>query len=117
VQEPPARDLVDLLQADELPDGALRVVAREALSNIAGTLHGGVGALACELAAERVLGPDARLLSASFGYLRPTPRGGAVTVRSSVVRSGRRTGTASADLVGADGRVALSATVVTALGD
>lgn len=117
VQEPPAHHLVDLLQAEELPDGSLRVVAREALSNIAGTLHGGVGALACELAAERVLGPEARLLSASFGYLRPTPRGGAVTVQSDVVRRGRRTGTAHATLVGADGRVALSATVVTAHGD
>lgn len=117
VQEAPARDLVELLQADQLPDGTLRVVAREALSNITGTLHGGVGALTCELAAERVLGPDARVLSASFGYLRPTPRGGAVSVQAHVVRRGRRTGTANADLVAADGRVALSATVVAALGE
>lgn len=117
VEEPAARDLLDLLQGVEQPDGTLLVVARDALSNVAGTLHGGVGALACELAAERALGPDARLLSASFGYLRPTPRGGTVTVTSDVVRRGRRTGTAHATLVGADGRVALSATVVTSHGD
>jgi uncharacterized protein (TIGR00369 family) len=117
VEEPPGRDLLDVLQAVEQPDGALRLVAREALSNVAGMLHGGVGALACEVAAERALGPGARLLSASFGYLRPAPRGGAVTVRADVVRRGRRTGTAHASLVGGDGRPALSATVVTAHGD
>jgi acyl-coenzyme A thioesterase PaaI-like protein len=117
VVEPAAQDLLDLLQAREHPDGTLRILAREALSNIAGTLHGGIGALACEVAAERSLGPDARLLSTAFGYLRPTPRGGAVTVGAHVVRRGRRTGTAAASLVAADGRVALAATAVAALGD
>jgi acyl-coenzyme A thioesterase PaaI-like protein len=116
VVEPPADDLLGLLGAvDEVPGGGFTLLAREALGNVAGTLHGGIGAMACEVAAERCLGQGAGLLTSSFAYLRPTPRGGTVAVRADVVRRGRRTGTAQASLVGADGRVALAATVVTAL--
>jgi acyl-coenzyme A thioesterase PaaI-like protein len=114
-QEAPAQDLHALLGL--VPAGAgFGLVAREALGNATGTLHGGIGALACDVAAQDVLGPDARLLTSAFTYLRPTPRGGVVDVAAQVLRRGRRTGTATCTVVGADGRLALQATVVGALG-
>ena len=117
VQEVPSAHLHDLLgfTVPEGNGGSFAFVAREALSNITGTLHGGVGALACDTAGEAVLAPEGRLLTSAFSYLRPTPRGGAVTVRADVVRRGRRTATAQCSVVGADGRRALQATVVAAL--
>jgi acyl-coenzyme A thioesterase PaaI-like protein len=117
VRERPASYLLDLLGVTDRDahGGVFGFVAREALSNIAGTLHGGVGALACDLATEASLGPDARLLTSAFSYLRPTPRGGAVQVQASVVRRGRRTATAQCAVVGGDGRQALQAIVVAAL--
>ena len=116
VHEPPSAHLHDLLGlAEPGPGGAAALVAREALSNIAGTLHGGVGALACDTAVQAVLAPEGRLLTSAFSYLRPTPRGGEVAVRADVLRRGRRTATAQCTVVGADGRLALQATVVAAL--
>lgn len=117
VRETAAADLLDLLGVTDLAAGgsAFGLVAREALSNVAGTLHGGIGALVCDVAAEAAFSPDGRLLTSAFSYLRPTPRGGAVAVRADVVRRGRRTGTAQCSVVGADGRLALRATVVAAL--
>jgi uncharacterized protein (TIGR00369 family) len=116
VSEPPSAHLHDLLGLTDLEvTGSFGFVAREALSNIAGTLHGGVGALACDTAAQAAFAPEGRLLTSAFSYLRPTPRGGAVSVRADVVRRGRRTATAQSAVVGADGRLALQATVVAAL--
>jgi acyl-coenzyme A thioesterase PaaI-like protein len=116
-QEVPATDLRALLglEPGQTP-GSFGLVAREALGNATGTLHGGIGALACDLAAQDAFGPDARLLTSAFTYLRPTPRGGAVDVTATVLRRGRRTATATCTVVGADGRLALQATVVGALG-
>lgn len=114
VEEPPADHLLDLLQAAGGPSFSLHV--RDALSNALGTLHGGIGALATSLAAHAALSRDAasplRPLTSTFAYLRPTPRDGSVTVRGTVVRQGRRTGVASASLVGPDGRMVLSASLV-----
>ena len=117
VHEPPSAHLHELLGVRELGrvSGSFGLVAREALSNIAGTLHGGVGALACDVAAQAAVAPEGRLLTSAFSYLRPTPRGGEVAVRADVLRRGRRTATALCTVVGADGRLALQATVVAAL--
>ena len=115
VHEPPSAHLWALLGLPDQPGGSFGFVAREALSNIAGTLHGGVGALACDAAAQAAFAPEGRLLTSAFSYLRPTPRGGEVAVRADVLRRGRRTATAQCTVVGADGRLALQATVVAAL--
>ena len=110
VAEPPAAHLLDLLQVEPGPAFALQ--ARDALSNALGTLHGGVGALACQLAAEAALSCDLRPLTSRFTFLRPTPRDGSVAVTGTVVRRGRRTGVAEASVVGPDDRLVLSAGVV-----
>jgi len=114
VREQPAGDLLELLRIGPGPE--FELVARDALSNAIGSLHGGIGALASQLAAETALGEGVRPLTSTFAYLRPTPRDGCVTVRGSVVRRGRRTGAAAADLVDPDGRLVLRATVGAALG-
>jgi uncharacterized protein (TIGR00369 family) len=110
VEEPPVASLEELLQTAIGP--AFDLHARDALSNAIGSLHGGIGALACSLAAEAVL-PGTRPLSLALSYLRPTPREGTVTVTASVVQAGRRTGTADASVVDADGRLLLAARLVT----
>ena len=110
VVEPAAPDVGALLGWEEVAAGR-RLVARDALSNVAGTLHGGVGALACVVAAEEQLGADYRVLQASLGYLRPTPRDGAVTVQFELVRRGRRTATARSALVDDGDRLLLQAAV------
>ncbi len=110
VQEPAAADLLDLLG---VPDAAsFDLSARDALSNALGTLHGGIGAVAATLAAEAALGSPLRPLTSTFAFLRPTPRHGTVTVEGAVVRSGRRTGAASATVTGPDGRAVLTSTLV-----
>ena len=113
VSEPAAAHLLDLLGVG--PDAAVVLHARDALSNALGTLHGGVGALASQLAAETALAgaaPGLRPLTSSFAYLRPTPRDGSVTVTGTVVRAGRRTGAAAASVQGPDGRVVLQCSLV-----
>ncbi|MCW2608032.1 MAG: hypothetical protein JWO60_2725 [Frankiales bacterium] len=110
-QEPPAAHLHDLLGLED--DGRLH--ARDALSNVSGTLHGGVGALATCLAAERAV-PGARLLTASLTYERPTARGADSTLTAEVLRQGRRTATVEAQLRGPDGRTALRTRAVAATG-
>ncbi len=110
VEEPPAAHLDELLQTTVGP--AFDLHARDALSNAIGSLHGGIGALACSLSTEALL-PGTRPLSLSLSFLRPTPREGTVTVTGSVVRAGRRTGTADASVVGADGRLLLAGRLVT----
>ena len=116
-EEPPADHLLALLQGDGGSSFSLHV--RDALSNALGTLHGGIGALATHLAADAALQAGAtaplRPLTSTFAYLRPTPRDGSVTVSSSVVRQGRRTGAASASLLGPDGRLVLAASLVAAV--
>ena len=111
VQEPPAPDLPGLLQVPYEP--VFELVARDALSNAIGSLHGGVIALACSLAAEAAL-PGMRVLTTSIAFLRPTPPEGAVTVTGEVVRQGRRTGAASAQITDDDGRLLVSTRVVAA---
>jgi acyl-coenzyme A thioesterase PaaI-like protein len=117
VREPPAAHLLDLLQVQAGPSSTLR--ARDALSNALGTLHGGVGAMAGLLAAEAALAPGGsgtaaplRPLTATFTYLRPTPRDGSVAVTGTVVRSGRRTAASASTLTGPDGRVVLQTALV-----
>ncbi|MCW2679713.1 MAG: hypothetical protein JWM62_1114 [Frankiales bacterium] len=109
VHEPPASDLLDLLGVPEGP--AFPLNARDALSNAIGSLHGGVGAMACSVAAEAAL-PGLRPLTTSFAFLRPTPREGSVDVAAAVVRQGRRTGAAVAEVTDAEGRLLVSARVV-----
>ena len=108
--EPAAAHLLDLLGVPVGPRFALS--ARHALSNALGTLHGGIGALAAQLAAEAALGSDLRPLTSTFAFLRPTPRDGTVTVEGVVVRAGRRTGAASSTVTGPDGRTVLTAGLV-----
>lgn len=118
--ELPARDLDDLLRLTvaSTDDGALvlHLHPRPSLTNMAGTLHGGVGALACSYAAQVLLGEGARLLTSSYSYLRPTPPGEQVELRASLVRRGRRTATVAVELGPAGGRTALRATVDAAVG-
>jgi acyl-coenzyme A thioesterase PaaI-like protein len=110
VQEPAAAHLLDLLGVPAGPRFDLG--ARDALSNALGTLHGGIGALAAQLAAEAALDGDLRPLLSTFAYLRPTPRHGTVAVEGTVVRSGRRTGAASAAVTEPDGRTVLTSSLV-----
>ena len=112
VQEPPAEHLLDLLGIE--PGPVFRLVAREALGNVLGSLHGGVGALAGQLAAEAALGRPLRPLTSAFTYLRPTPRGASVTVTGSVVRAGRRTGSSVSVAADSGGRTTLQTTLVAA---
>jgi uncharacterized protein (TIGR00369 family) len=88
------------------------LLARDALSNAIGSLHGGIGSLACSLAAEAAL-PGRRPLTTNITFLRPTPREGSVTVTGRVVRQGRRTGAAEASIVDGEGRLLVSARLVT----
>jgi uncharacterized protein (TIGR00369 family) len=110
VQEPSAAHLPDLLQVPHSP--SFELVAREALANAIGSLHGGIGALACSLAAEAAL-PGMRPLTTSIAFLRPTPPTGTVTVAAQVVRQGRRTGAAQVAVQDGDGQLLISARVVT----
>ena len=110
VQEPAAAHLLDLLRVPAGPSFGLS--ARDALSNALGTMHGGIGALAAQLAAEAVLETDLRPLLSTCTYLRPTPRDGTVRVVGTAVRSGRRTGAASATVTGPDDRTVLTASLV-----
>ena len=109
VQEPAAAHLLDLLDVPAAP--AFSLSARDALSNAIGSLHGGIGALACSLAAEAAL-PGLRPLTTTVAFLRPTPREGSVDVQASVVRQGRRTGVADATVSDPEGRLLVSARVV-----
>ena len=108
--EPVAAHLLELLGVP--PGPRFELAARDALSNALGTLHGGIGALAAQLAAQAALDSDLRPLVSTFAYLRPTPRDGTVTVEGAVVRSGRRTGAASSTVTGPDGRTVLTAGLV-----
>ena len=110
VEEPPAADLRALLGVPPGPRFALH--ARDALSNALGTLHGGVGALAAQLAGEAALSGRLRPLTSRFSYLRPTPRDGSVAVAAEVVRQGRTTGVASATVTSPDGRLVLTGELV-----
>lgn len=109
VTEPAAADLLELLGVPAAP--AFSLTAREALSNAIGSLHGGIGALACSLAAEYAL-PGLRPLTTSIAFLRPTPQEGSVQVAASVVRQGRRTGAAVSEVTVGEGKVLASARVV-----
>lgn len=108
--------LLDLLEAQLLEQGPDRVVlrfaAREQLSNLVGTLHGGVGAMACEAAAQMCLGTHGHLLTSTLAYLRPVPETATVTVVAEVLRRGRRTALVRSRLTDAAGVPALEATVV-----
>jgi uncharacterized protein (TIGR00369 family) len=108
--EPAAADVADLLQVELSP--SFELVARDALSNAIGSLHGGSVALACSLAAEAAL-PEQRPMSTSLAFLRPTPREGSVMVRAAVVRQGRRTGLVDVGVTDPDDRLLVSGRVVT----
>lgn len=110
VQERPARNVVDLLATTGGPDFPL--VARDALSNALGSLHGGIGALATHLAAAAALDPELAPLTSAFSFLRPTPRDGTVLVCGRAVRQGRRTAMASSTLTDSAGRDLVTATLV-----
>lgn len=113
VLEPPAAHLLDLLRVE--PGPSFELVARDALSNAISSLHGGIGALAAQLAAAAAIDPRAVPLTSSFSYLRPTPRHGAVQVTGEAVRQGRRTAAATSALTGPDGRALVTSTLVAAL--
>ena len=110
VEEPRAADAADLLQVPFAP--RFELVARDALSNAIGSLHGGIGALACSLAVQAAV-PTMRPLTTSLAFLRPTPKEGAVSVAADVVRQGRRTGAVDAAVRDDDGRLLVTARVVT----
>ena len=113
VREAPAADLRELLQIE--PGPSFSLVARNALSNALGSLHGGVGALASQLAAESALEGPVRPLTSTFAFLRPTPRDATVTVTGSAVRQGRRTASATSAVAGPDGRLVLQCSLVAAV--
>ena len=112
VREPMAGHLQDLLQTTGGPDFSLQ--ARDALSNALGSLHGGVGALAAQLAAAAAVEPGWLPLTSSFTYLRPTPRDGTVRVTGTAVRQGRRTALATSSITDGPGRTLVTATLVSA---
>ena len=109
--EPAAADVCDLLQVPYAD--SVELIARDALSNAIGSLHGGIGALAVSLAAEAAL-DGMRPLSTAVRFLRPMPREGSVAVRAAVVRRGRRTGVAEVAVTDQDGRLLVGADVVAA---
>lgn len=110
VDEQPGTSLAALLQ---VPLGErFTLTARDGLSNALGTLHGAIGALAASLAAEQALAVPMRPRTSTFSYLRPTPRHGSVEVVGSVLRQGRRTASAGADVTGPDGRLVLRASLL-----
>ena len=113
VREPPAADLHDLLKIG--PGAGFTLVARDALSNALGSLHGGIGALASQLAAEAALEGPVLPLTSTFAFLRPTPRGGTVSVTGSAVRQGRRTASAASAVSGPGGRLVLQCSLVAAV--
>ncbi len=110
--EPPAQHVLDLLHVPSGPEFDLLV--RDALSNAIGSLYGGIGSLAGQLAASAALRPDARPLTSTFTYLRPTPRDSTVHVTGSAVRQGRRTAVACSCLTAPDGRTLVTSTLVAA---
>ncbi len=112
-QEAPAADLHDLLRVG--PGPGFTLVARNALSNALGSLHGGIGALASQLAAEAALEGSVRPLTSTFAFLRPTPRDATVTVTGTAVRQGRRTASAASAVAGPDGRLVLQCSLVAAV--
>lgn len=112
IREPPAAHLHDLLRVPAGPSFTLQ--ARDALSNALGSLHGGIGALAAHLAAAAALPPGWLPLTATFAYLRPTPREGAVRVAGTIVRQGRRTALATSAITDAEDRTLVTATLVAA---
>lgn len=108
-EEPPAQHLADLLQVPYAP--SFDLVARDALSNAIGSLHGGSVALACSFAAEAGL-PGMSALTTSVAFLRPTPREGSVRIAASVVRQGRRTAVVDVVVTDDDERLLVSARAV-----
>jgi len=110
--EPPAQHLLDLLRVPAGPEFDL--VARDALSNAIGSMYGGIGALAGQLAASAALHPGATPLTSTVTYLHPTPRGSSVRVTGSAVRQGRRTSVACSTLRSPDGRTLVTSTLVAA---
>jgi len=111
--EPAATDLHALLQVGG--GSTFDLVARDALSNALGSLHGGIGALATHLAAAAALDPGATPLTSTYAYLRPTPRDGSVRVTGTAVRSGRRTALATSEITSPEGRQLVTATLVAAM--
>lgn len=110
VREPSAAHLRALLQVGDGP--VFDLVARDALSNALGSLHGGIGALTAHLAAAAALDPSSVPLTSCFTYLRPTPRDGSVRVSGTAVRQGRRTSLATAVIASAEGRQLVTASLV-----
>ena len=110
--EPAAQHLLDLLRVPAGPEFDLH--ARDALSNAIGSMYGGIGSLAAQLAASAALRPGATPLTSTFIYLRPTPRDSSVRVVGSAVRQGRRTSVACSTLTAPDGRTLVSSTLVAA---
>ena len=108
--ETPAQHLLDLLRVPAGPVFDLH--ARDALSNAIGSLYGGIGALAAQLAAAAALDPGTPPLTSTFTYLRPTPRDSSVRVVGSTVRQGRRTAVACSTLTAPDGRTLVTSTLV-----
>jgi uncharacterized protein (TIGR00369 family) len=86
------------------------------LNNDIGIVHGGIAAEGLELAASAVLNPDAaagllQTASLRVNFVRPFFAGNTSRYIGTPVRVGRTTGTADAQAIGDDGRVALYARV------
>lgn len=71
--------------------------------------HAGPVAGALARSVERLFGADKQLVRLTIDLIRPVPMAG-FEVRAEVTRDGRRLGTASAELMGADGKVCGRAT-------
>lgn len=97
------------------PDGVLRLAPSAALGNERGTVHGGVLAAACEIAAVAALpgpaGRPHRTASLHVTYLRPADTTEVNTVPAEVVHGGRSFGVVRTAVLRPDGKPAAAATV------
>lgn len=111
----PDGDAAAVLGLSAGPDGVLRMAPSPALGNERGTVHGGVLAAACEIAAVAALPGPAdnphRTGSLHVTYLRPADTTELNTVPVEVVHGGRSFGVLRAAVVRPDGKPAATATV------
>ncbi|MEU7816605.1 acyl-CoA thioesterase domain-containing protein [Pseudonocardia sp. NPDC049154] len=83
----------------------VRLPVHASLSNLRGSVHGGVVLALGGLAQERAVGGPNRIRSTTVDYLRPLPTQGTVECRTETVRSGRRFRTLRSELLLPDGRI------------
>jgi acyl-coenzyme A thioesterase PaaI-like protein len=86
--------------------GRVRLPLTRSLTNLRGSVHGGLVLALGSFAQDRIPGPPTRTLSTAVEYLRPLPAEGTVTCHVQLVRDGRRFRSLRSELVLDDGRTA-----------